>query len=105
MRLLIWGAGAIGGTLGAYLIQAGHDITFVDRAADHVAAINQKGTHHHRPDCRVHRAGHRLHANDPPRPMGNCVALRQGPGHSRRGPGSSHPASARTALSSRFRMG
>ncbi len=43
MRLLIWGAGAIGGTLGAYLIQAGHDITFVDRAADHVAAINQKG--------------------------------------------------------------
>lgn len=43
MRLLIWGAGAIGGTLGAYLIQAGHDVTFVDRAADHVAAINQKG--------------------------------------------------------------
>ena len=43
MRLLIWGAGAIGGTLGAYLIQAGHDITFVDRAAEHVAAINQKG--------------------------------------------------------------
>ncbi len=43
MRLLIWGAGAIGGTLGAYLIQAGHDITFVDRAAEHVATINQSG--------------------------------------------------------------
>jgi len=30
MRALIWGAGAIGGTLGAYLARAGHDITFVD---------------------------------------------------------------------------
>lgn len=43
MRLLIWGAGAIGGTLGAYLARAGHDITFVDRAAEHVAAMNERG--------------------------------------------------------------
>jgi len=43
MRLLIWGAGAIGGTMGAYLARAGHDITFVDRVAEHVAAINQTG--------------------------------------------------------------
>ena len=43
MRLLIWGAGAIGGTIGAYFIKAGHDVTFVDLAADHVAAINEKG--------------------------------------------------------------
>ena len=41
MELLIWGAGAIGGTIGAYLIQAGHTVTFVDRDADHVAAINR----------------------------------------------------------------
>lgn len=43
MRLLIWGAGAIGGTIGAYLARAGHDITFVERAAEHVDAINTQG--------------------------------------------------------------
>jgi 2-dehydropantoate 2-reductase len=43
MRALIWGAGAIGGTLGAYLARAGHDITFVDVADDHVAEINRSG--------------------------------------------------------------
>jgi 2-dehydropantoate 2-reductase len=43
MRLLIWGAGAIGGTIGAYLARAGHDVTLVDRAADHVSAINTSG--------------------------------------------------------------
>lgn len=43
MRGLIWGAGAMGGTLGAYLARAGHDITLVDAAADHVAAINTGG--------------------------------------------------------------
>jgi 2-dehydropantoate 2-reductase len=43
MRCLVWGAGAIGGTMGAYLARAGHNITMVDNAADHVAAINQGG--------------------------------------------------------------
>lgn len=43
MRTLVWGAGAIGGTLGAYLARAGHDVTFVDTAADHVEAINRDG--------------------------------------------------------------
>src|SRR5438552_2926777 len=43
MKLLIWGAGAIGGTIGAHLARAGHDVTFVDRAEDHVAAINRMG--------------------------------------------------------------
>lgn len=38
-RILIWGAGAIGGTAGAFLKHAGHDITFVDIEAAHVAAI------------------------------------------------------------------
>ncbi len=43
MRVLIWGAGAIGGTMGAYLARAGHDVTFVDTVEDHVAAINRGG--------------------------------------------------------------
>ncbi|MEW6579145.1 MAG: 2-dehydropantoate 2-reductase N-terminal domain-containing protein [Chloroflexota bacterium] len=43
MNLLIWGAGAMGGTIGAYLARAGHAVTLVDSAADHVAAINAAG--------------------------------------------------------------
>lgn len=43
MKLLIWGAGAIGGTIGAHLARAGHEITLVDQAADHVEAINRHG--------------------------------------------------------------
>jgi 2-dehydropantoate 2-reductase len=42
-KILIWGAGAIGGTVGAFLHRAGHDVTFVDVVPDHVAAINQRG--------------------------------------------------------------
>jgi 2-dehydropantoate 2-reductase len=38
-RVLIWGAGAIGGTIGAFLARAGHDVTFVDVVDAHVAAI------------------------------------------------------------------
>lgn len=43
MKLLVWGAGAIGGTIGAHLARAGHDVTFVDRADDHVSAVNTSG--------------------------------------------------------------
>jgi 2-dehydropantoate 2-reductase len=41
--ILIWGAGAIGGTMGAYFVRAGHDVVFVDHAQDHVEAINATG--------------------------------------------------------------
>lgn len=41
--LLIWGAGAIGGTIGAYLARAGQDVLLVDSAADHVAAMLKHG--------------------------------------------------------------
>ncbi len=37
--VLVWGAGAIGGTIGAHLARAGHEVTFVDTDAAHVAAI------------------------------------------------------------------
>jgi 2-dehydropantoate 2-reductase len=43
MRWLIWGAGAIGGTLGAYLARAGEDITLVDVEVEHVDAIARRG--------------------------------------------------------------
>jgi 2-dehydropantoate 2-reductase len=43
VKFLVWGAGAIGGTLGASLARAGHDVTLVDTVAEHVAAINRSG--------------------------------------------------------------
>jgi 2-dehydropantoate 2-reductase len=42
-RILVWGAGAIGGSAGAWLKRAGHDVTFVDVEPDHVAAIRSTG--------------------------------------------------------------
>ena len=39
----MWGAGAIGGTLAAYLARAGHDVTLVDNVSEHVDAINRDG--------------------------------------------------------------
>ncbi len=41
--ILIWGAGAIGGTLGAAFIRAGNEVIFVDNVKEHVDAINEKG--------------------------------------------------------------
>jgi len=43
VRTLIWGAGAIGGTLGAHLARGGHDVTMVDVDVDHVTAIARAG--------------------------------------------------------------
>ncbi len=43
MRFLVWGAGAIGGTIGAHLARAGHDVAVVDADADHVRAMNASG--------------------------------------------------------------
>jgi 2-dehydropantoate 2-reductase len=42
-RILVWGAGAIGGTLGAFLSRAGSDVTLVDTVREHVDAINAAG--------------------------------------------------------------
>ena len=33
--ILIWGAGAVGGSLGAAFVRAGEEVVFVDTAADH----------------------------------------------------------------------
>lgn len=43
--LLIWGAGAIGGTLGAYWRRAGLDVVLVDQEAAHVEACRTRGLH------------------------------------------------------------
>lgn len=48
--ILIWGAGAIGGTVGAHLKRDGFDVSFVDVDARHVAAIR-------RPENGLHISG------------------------------------------------
>jgi 2-dehydropantoate 2-reductase len=42
-RILVWGAGAIGGTVAAYLRRAGLDITVVDQNEAHLRAIRERG--------------------------------------------------------------
>jgi len=43
--ILIWGSGAIGGILGAYLARAGHLVHMVDIADDHVQVMRTTGLH------------------------------------------------------------
>jgi hypothetical protein len=43
MKLTIIGAGAIGGTIGAHMFRAGHDITLCDADTAHVAASREHG--------------------------------------------------------------
>ena len=80
--ILVWGAGAIGGTIGAHLVRAGEDVTFVDRDRDHVAAIAGR-PRHHRPDGRIHRPGEGVHGGSAPGPLRAGLPLRQGPGYGR----------------------
>ena len=42
-RIIVYGAGAIGGVTGAALANAGHDVLLVDQVVDHVATMNAKG--------------------------------------------------------------
>jgi 2-dehydropantoate 2-reductase len=43
MSVVIWGAGAIGGVLGAWLARSGREVLLVDRDEDHVRAIRADG--------------------------------------------------------------
>jgi len=43
MEVTIVGSGAIGGTLGAHMIRAGHDVTLCDADEAHVAAVRERG--------------------------------------------------------------
>ena len=48
-RIVIVGAGAVGGYTGAHMAQAGEDVTFVDAWPENVAEIKKNGlriTHH-----------------------------------------------------------
>lgn len=45
MRAMIYGAGALGTVLGAYIAKAGRQVDLVNRNAAHVAALREKGAH------------------------------------------------------------
>ena len=45
MKVVIIGAGAIGGTLGAHMVRAGHDVVLCDADTSHVEAIRTSGLH------------------------------------------------------------
>jgi 2-dehydropantoate 2-reductase len=50
VRIVVIGAGPIGGIIGGRLARAGNDITFVDIDREHVAAIRERGLHIDVPD-------------------------------------------------------
>jgi 2-dehydropantoate 2-reductase len=43
MRYTVFGAGAIGGTVGAHMVRGGESVVFVDRDAEHVRAMRESG--------------------------------------------------------------
>lgn len=43
MQVTVWGAGAIGGVVGAWLVRGGVDVLFVDQDSAHVDAMNRHG--------------------------------------------------------------
>ena len=43
MKITIIGAGAIGGLAGAYMTEAGHDVTLVDRWEEHIRTLQDSG--------------------------------------------------------------
>src|ERR1700733_1951256 len=52
-RIVVIGAGAVGGYTGAHMAKAGEDVTFIDFWPENVAAINRDGfriTHHQGPE-------------------------------------------------------
>jgi 2-dehydropantoate 2-reductase len=43
MRYTVFGAGAIGGTVGAHMVRGGESVLFVDREMEHVRVMNERG--------------------------------------------------------------
>ncbi len=78
---MIWGAGAMGGSIGAALVRGGVEVLFVDKAQDHVQAMNEKGLRITGPGRRVHDSGPGHSTLGPPRPLSPGLPLREGPSH------------------------
>ena len=51
--VLIWGAGAMGGTIGAHLVREEHRVLFVDRVPEHVDAETLRAAFGRRNDLEI----------------------------------------------------
>ena len=103
MQLTIIGAGAIGGTIGAHMIRAGHDVLFCDADAAHVEAINQRGLDDLRARRELHRAGQGRAAGRPSRSAAARGGGREEPPHRCSGGAAARALAPRTATLSAFR--
>ncbi len=101
--IVVWGAGAIGGTIGAALARAGEDVIFVDRDADHVAAINSGGIQIIGPVDPHVAVGDGADARSGRRHLRPHPALREGARHRSRGAQPPPASRTRAATSSRSR--
>jgi len=62
--LLIWGAGAMGGSIGASLVEADRQVLFVEKDRDHVAAMNDRGLRITGPVTGIHVPVEATHPDD-----------------------------------------
>jgi 2-dehydropantoate 2-reductase len=73
MKITLIGAGAIGGTLGAHMIRAGHDITLCDADTAHVAAIRERGLIIEGPVNEFTVAAHAITPDELPDQVGHAI--------------------------------
>jgi 2-dehydropantoate 2-reductase len=73
VKLTIIGAGAIGGTIGAHMIRAGHEILFVDVDVAHVNAINSQGLTIEGPVENFHVNARAILSSELPETLGNVA--------------------------------
>ncbi len=73
VKLTIIGAGAIGGTIGAHMIRAGHEILFVDVDPEHVKANNDQGLTIEGPVENFHVKAQAILPSDLPEILGNVA--------------------------------
>ena len=64
MQTVILGAGAVGGSIGAYLTRAGHEVTLVDTWWQHIDAINRAGLELWTPEGTFHTRPVVLHIDE-----------------------------------------
>ena len=62
--LVIWGAGAMGGSIGAALQREGVEVLFVDKVLEHIRAINHRGLRISGPVADYSVAARAVHASD-----------------------------------------
>lgn len=71
--IVVWGAGAMGGSIGARLVDAGHDVLFVDNDAEHAAAIEERGLRVTGPVDQLHVSARCVAPDEAPSDMGTVL--------------------------------